>query len=87
MTAPVAATVRYWAAAKSAAGLGADVVEAATLHDALEAVRARHDERFAQVLTRCSLLVDGDPVGTREHHAISLSAGSLIDCLPPFAGG
>lgn len=80
-------TVRYFAAAKQAAGTGSDEVEAATLADALAAVRRRHDERFTTVLGRCSFVVDGDPVGGRDHAAVALSPGSTVDVLPPFAGG
>ena len=84
---PSTVTVRYWAAAKAAAGIHEEPVEAATLAEALDRVRARHDERFAQVLLHCSYVVDGDPVGARDHTAVRLVPGGLVDCLPPFAGG
>lgn len=81
-------TVRYWAAAKAAAGIAEDVVEGArTLADVLTEVRSQHDRRFTEVLTRCSFVIDGDPVGTRDHACVELADGALIDCLPPFAGG
>ena len=80
-------TVRYWAAAKAAAGTSQDEVSAGTLADALEQVRGRHDRRLADVLLRCSYVVDGDPVGARDHAAVLLTPGGLVDCLPPFAGG
>jgi molybdopterin converting factor small subunit len=80
-------TVRYFAAAKEAAGTGTEDVEAGTLADALAAVRGRHDERFATVLARCSFVVDGAPVGGREHGRVALPAGAVVDVLPPFAGG
>ena len=79
--------VRYFAAIKAAAGVGEEQVDAGTLAEALDAVRARHDGRFADVLTRCSFVVDGDPAGTRDHASVGLGANSLVDCLPPFAGG
>jgi sulfur-carrier protein len=79
--------LRYWAAAKAAAGVAEEQVEGASLAEALEAARSRHDARFAQVLERCSFLVDGDPVGTREPAAVALAAGATVDVLPPFAGG
>ena len=81
------ATLRYFAAAKAAAGTGSDAVEAATLAEALDVVRRRHDDRFARVLGVCALLVDGEPVGARDHAAVALRPGAEVDVLPPFAGG
>lgn len=80
-------TVRYFAAAKDAAGLGAEDVDAATLAEALEAVRERHDPRFTTVLGRCSFVVDGAPVGGRDHATVVLGPDAVVDVLPPFAGG
>lgn len=80
-------TVRYWAAAKAAAGVAEEQLEATTLAAALRSVRERHDGRFGEVLARCSFLVDAAPVGTRDPAAVELRDGSLVDCLPPFAGG
>jgi molybdopterin synthase sulfur carrier subunit len=79
-------TVRYWAGLKEAAGVAEEQVDAATLSDALALVRARHNERFAQVLASCSVLVDGAATGSRDPDGIALR-DSLVDCLPPFAGG
>jgi sulfur-carrier protein len=81
------ATVRYWAGARAAAGTATDEVAAGTLAEALAAVVAAHDERFAKVLGVCALVVDGDPVGARPHDGVVLRPGSLVDVLPPFAGG
>ena len=60
---------------------------AAEVAAALEEACARHDGRFATVLARCSFVVDGDPVGGRDHADIALVDGGLVDVLPPFAGG
>jgi molybdopterin synthase sulfur carrier subunit len=81
--------IRYWAAAKEAAGTAEEPYEADTLAEALDAARARHAARppFAQVLGRCSYVVDGDPVGGRDHRAIRLADGGVVEVLPPFAGG
>lgn len=79
--------LRYFAAAKEAAGVGAEQVAATTLAEALDAARARHDERFATVLGRCTFVVDGDPVGGRDHTLLVLFPDSVVDVLPPFAGG
>lgn len=80
-------TLRYWASARAAAGTDHDDVDAATLADALEQVRERRGERLAHVLTVCSFVVDGEPVGSREHARVRLDDAALVDVLPPFAGG
>ncbi|QKW28210.1 MoaD/ThiS family protein [Streptomyces seoulensis] len=80
-------TVRYWAAAKAAAGVAEEPCEALTLAEALDAVRERHPGALARVLLRCSFLIDGDPVGTRGHETVRLIEGGTVEVLPPFAGG
>lgn len=80
-------TVRFWAAAKAAAGTADEPYDAATLAEVLAAVRARHGEPLAAVLDRCSFLVDDAPVGAREPAAVTLTEGGTVEVLPPFAGG
>jgi molybdopterin synthase sulfur carrier subunit len=107
-------TLRYWAAAKEAAGIAEEAVTAGTLAEALAAALAaatsdadgggpdgpggpagpeRRDEREARnarlraILVRSSFLVDGNPVGTRAPEAVVLGDGSVVEVLPPFAGG
>ncbi|MFF0964533.1 MoaD/ThiS family protein [Streptomyces sp. NPDC003703] len=80
-------TVRYWAAAKSAAGVAEEPYEAKTLAGALDAVRERHPGELSRVLRRCSFLIDGDPVGKRDHETVRLTEGGTVEVLPPFAGG
>ena len=80
-------TLRYWAAARAAAGTAEDEVSATTLAEALAEARTRHDARFSTVLDRCSYVVDGDPVGGRDHATVVVRDGGLVDVLPPFAGG
>ncbi|MFD5573314.1 MoaD/ThiS family protein [Streptomyces cadmiisoli] len=80
-------TVRYWAAAKAAAGIAEEPYDAATLAEALDLVRGRHPGELSQVLARCSFLVDGDPVGKRGHETVPLAEGGTVEVLPPFAGG
>lgn len=81
--------IRYWAAAKEAAGTHEELYVAESLAGALAQAHARHsqDPRFARVLGVCSLLVDGHQVGGRDRAAIALGNGSTIEVLPPFAGG
>jgi molybdopterin synthase sulfur carrier subunit len=82
-------TVRYWAAAKEAAGIGEERVSANTLADAIDAIRGSRvgDTRFFNVLKRSSFLVDSAPVGRRAHESVSLPDGAVIEVLPAFAGG
>jgi sulfur-carrier protein len=82
-------TIRYWAAAKAAAGLAEEPYEARTLAEALDAARTRHTSRpdFGRVLQRCSFLVDGAPVGRRPHGSVELTERGTVEVLPPFAGG
>ncbi|HLZ37004.1 MAG TPA: MoaD/ThiS family protein [Mycobacteriales bacterium] len=80
-------TIRYWAAARAAAGVEQERYDAATLADALAAARRGRDERFARLLAVCSILVEGEPVGAREHASVRLPEGVTIEVLPPFAGG
>ncbi|WP_329120545.1 MoaD/ThiS family protein [Streptomyces sp. NBC_01465] len=83
-----AGTIRYWAAAKAAAGVAEEPYAAGTLAEALDAVRERHSGgELGRVLLRCSFLVDGDPVGKRGHETVRLAEGGTVEVLPPFAGG
>ena len=80
-------TIRFWAAARAAAGVTEEPYDAATLAEALAAAREAHGARLAEVLARCSYLIDEEPVGTRPHDRVVLRDGGSIDVLPPFAGG
>lgn len=80
-------TIRYWAGARAAAGVAAEQTSARTLAEALLLARSVRDDRFSRVLEVCSFVVDGDPVGARDHADVALSDGGLVDVLPPFAGG
>jgi molybdopterin synthase sulfur carrier subunit len=82
-------TLRYWASLRAAAGLTEESVEADTLADALAQARVRHGDvpRFAAVLSVCSAIVDGAPTGLRDHAEFELADGSVVELLPPFAGG
>ncbi|MEW2633817.1 MoaD/ThiS family protein [Streptomyces sp. NPDC048389] len=82
-----AGTIRYWAAAKAAAGVAEEPYAAETLAAALDTVRERHPGELTRVLQRCSFLVDGAPVGTRSHETVHLAEGGTVEVLPPFAGG
>jgi len=81
-------TVRYWAAAKDAAGVSEQRVTADTLAAVLAAVTASDERaRLRAVIARSSFLVDGAPVGRRAADTVELRDGNVIEVLPPFAGG
>ena len=83
-------TIRYWAAAKEAAGTGEEIVGGAeTLAGALDAVRGKRagDTRFAAVLARSSFVINEAPVGLRAAETVMLPEGAVIEVLPAFAGG
>ncbi len=82
-------TIRYWAAAKEAAGRPEEIVYADTLAAALNTVVAarKPGDRLAELLQRSSFLVNADPVGRANKESIVLDDGAVIEVLPPFAGG
>ncbi|WP_020572758.1 MoaD/ThiS family protein [Parafrankia discariae] len=79
--------VRYWAAARDAAGVAQEELDAATLATALADVTERRGERLGAVLARCAFLVDDEPVGRRDPGSVTLREGAVVEVLPPFAGG
>lgn len=82
--------LRYWAAAREAAGAAQEEVSAATLGEALSAAvasRGPQGRKLAGVFELSSYLVDGDPVGRRDPDSVRLAPGAVVEVLPPFAGG
>jgi molybdopterin synthase sulfur carrier subunit len=77
-------TVRYFAAARAAAGLAQEQAEAPTLAALLEELSASRGPQLAKVFGVASFLVDG--LAWRDREA-PLPPGATIDVLPPFAGG
>jgi len=77
-------TVRYFAAARAAAGLSEETLPADTLAALRTAMIDAHGEPLAKVLRVASFLVDG--VSCRDPDAALLPDGT-VDVLPPFAGG
>ncbi|MBW9207208.1 MoaD/ThiS family protein [Mumia sp. zg.B53] len=82
-------TVRYWAAARAAAGREVDEVDPGTVAEVLDAVRALHagNERFMRVLEICSVLVGEEPLGSADPATVTVGPGGRLELLPPFAGG
>jgi molybdopterin converting factor small subunit len=86
-TGTVILTVRYFAAARAAAGTTSETVDvpAGTSVDQLaETLGGRHGAELAKVLPRCSYLVDEVAVRDR---TLGLAHDATVDVLPPFAGG
>ena len=79
-------TVRYFAAARAAAGSDSEQLtmrSGATVDELVGGLGGRCQE-LARVLVRCSYLCDGVAVRDRTQQ---LRAGTTVDILPPFAGG
>ena len=85
-------TVRYWAAARAAAGVVEDRIDTdvpLSLAEVLERTLALHPEAdgLGRVIAACSVLVGDTPVGRRDPAEVMVSPGSSVEFLPPFAGG
>ncbi|GAB2735133.1 hypothetical protein GCM10027174_05070 [Salinifilum aidingensis] len=83
------ARVRYFAGARAAAGGVAEEdvpipAARACVADVLSAIAERHGSELERVLAACSFLLD--EVSTRDR-AAPVPEGSVLDVLPPFAGG
>ena len=79
--------LRYWAGARAAAGVSEESVDATTLLAALDGARASRGESFARIVGVCSFVVDERPVGRTPHADVPLGPDSVVEVLPPFAGG
>jgi molybdopterin converting factor small subunit len=82
----VRVTIRYFAAARAAAGTETEVIDlraGTTVAELIDALSAR-DADLSKVLARCSYLRDGVAVRDME---TSLGDAQTLDVLPPFAGG
>lgn len=79
-------TVRYFAAARAAAGADSETMmlsPGTTVAELVERLAVRGTQ-LAGVLSRCSYLCDG--VAVRDATS-ALRPGNTVDVLPPFAGG
>ncbi len=88
---PAPITVRYWAAARTAAGVDRDTLPVEgplTLDEVVRrAVAAHPGTRLAGVLEICSVLVGDRPVATEDPATVTIHPGQSVEFLPPFAGG
>lgn len=79
-------TVRFFAAARAAAGNEVETIRLrprTTLAELVAQLTAR-DQNLGKVLMRCSFLRDGVAVRDAD---VALTNAATIDVLPPFAGG
>lgn len=83
--------VRYWAAARSAAGTADEDVAVAgpvSLAELREELVRRHaGSRLPDVIAVCSVLVGDQPVASRDPGTVEVPPGAVVEFLPPFAGG
>ena len=81
-------TVRYYAGARAAAGVDSEMLsippDGLTVDEALQALSERHGPALERILGACSFLLDEVAVRSFE---TPLSEKSVLDVLPPFAGG
>ncbi len=88
---PSHVTVRYWAAARAAAGVDHDDLQVdgpVTLADVVRRAGEAHPgSDLARVLTVCSVLVGDRPVTTEDPAGVEIQPGDSLEFLPPFAGG
>lgn len=78
--------VRYFAAARDAAGCAEEVwgdEGEVTVDELVVWLGVRHGEPLTRVLARCSFLVGG----RRAAPGAVVPSGAVVDVLPPFAGG
>lgn len=79
-------TVRYFAAARAAAGHEEESlsIPAGTTLAGLVDTLSRRNTELARVLQRCSYLCDS--IAIRDRQTV-IETGQIVDVLPPFAGG
>jgi molybdopterin converting factor small subunit len=85
-TTSVEVTVRFFAAARAAAGNEEETIRIrpGTTISGLVGELGDRDANLAKVLMRCSFLCDGVAVRDAD---VALINAQTIDVLPPFAGG
>ena len=81
--------VRFWASARSAAGVAEEYVEAPgplTLAELVDRL-GRDRPGLGRVLGVCSVLIGDRPAGSGDRSGVRVRPGEVVEFLPPFAGG
>jgi molybdopterin converting factor small subunit len=76
--------LRFFAAARQVVGVAEETMDGQDGLMGIVATLSARNESVAVVVSRCCFLVDG------HHHKMDtqpLPPGSVVDVLPPFAGG
>lgn len=82
--------VRYWAAAKAAAGTAEEDLATEvplTLAEVVRRCAELHPGRLPDVLRACSTVVDDRPMASSDPTSTMVDPGQTVEFLPPFAGG
>jgi sulfur-carrier protein len=77
------ATLRLFAAARDAAGTPRDHIPGTTVGAVLDEASARYGQRFADVLAKSRVWVNGEPAD----RATAVGGGDEVAVLPPVSGG
>lgn len=77
------ARLRLFAAAREAAGTGADIVGGATVGDVLDDAVARYGPGFGAVLATCRVWVNGEAAQRLD----AVGDDDEVAVLPPVSGG
>jgi sulfur-carrier protein len=77
------ATLRMFAAAREASGLGNDDIGGTTVAAVLDEARARYGEPFTSVLSTCRIWVNGEPA----EMSVEVGNDDEVAVLPPVSGG
>lgn len=78
-----AVTIRLFASAREAAGVGTAQTDASSIAEALDWARACFGDGFGAVLAASRVWLNGEPAPADA----ALSAGDEIAVLPPVSGG
>jgi molybdopterin synthase sulfur carrier subunit len=76
-------TLRYFAAAREAAGTGRETAVGGSVAEVLADATSRHGTHFAGVLDTCKVWVNGEPAAFDS----PLDEGDEVAVLPPVSGG
>ena len=76
-------TLRLFASAREAAGIGKAPMQGATVGDVLDAAVDAYGADFGALLETCNVWRNGDPV----ERADAVSDGDEVAVLPPVSGG